>query len=88
MDFLVADAASSVAMIRRGAHRARTPGQPHAGPSVLPLKNTTMSTFFSPTCTFSSPAPRIARREGDAAHIARDACSSTWTFLSSTLRPV
>ena len=36
--FLVVDAAKSVAGMGRGAPRARTSGQPDAGPRVLPVK--------------------------------------------------
>ena len=38
MDFLVVDAAKSVAGMGRSAPRARMSGQPDAGPRVLPVK--------------------------------------------------
>eukprot|EP00959_Pyramimonas_sp_CCMP1952_P435141 9111439-Pyramimonas_sp.AAC.1 len=38
VDFLVVDDAESAAGMGRGAHRARTPGQPCAEPPVLPAE--------------------------------------------------
>eukprot|EP00959_Pyramimonas_sp_CCMP1952_P113212 2366360-Pyramimonas_sp.AAC.1 len=70
MDFLVIDAAKSVAITGRGAHRARTPGPPYAGPPVLPVKKHSHVDVFLAKCTLSSSALRIAQRERDAAQIA------------------
>eukprot|EP00959_Pyramimonas_sp_CCMP1952_P391470 8203701-Pyramimonas_sp.AAC.1 len=88
MDFLVVDAENSVAIMGRGAHGARTPGQPYAGPPSYRPKNIKTSTFF---CQHAlSPRQRRESRSGNGTRRTSrgDACSSTWTFLSSTLRPV
>ena len=70
IDFLLVDAAKCVAGVGRGAHRARTSGQPQAGPRVLPDKNPTKSMCVLPTLTFFLSTLRNAKEEWDAAHIA------------------